>query len=273
MQHRPVTSRIRRSSDSATQHQEGIRRPTRRGNIDTLSAGSRANFDTLMKSADQSSTGIAGHSAQREHQRRHTARRERAKARYGPAGTLLASVTADPATIQAWQQGACGEIATARELARRLRRSDVIVIHDRRIPGCGRANIDHLAVGPGGVTVIDTKSSRGEVQVVTAGVLHRREQLLIDGRNRTRQLDAVERQIAAVTRALDRQGVAGISVLGALCYPYMRRGWLHYSRARDGLITVDDPRHIAGVANRHGSISPSEIQQLAETLILSFPAA
>ena len=226
-----------------------------------------------MGPGDQSSTGIAGYSAQREHQRRHTARRERAKARYGPVGTLIASVTANPATIQAWQQGAGGEIATARELARRLRRSDVIVIHDRRIPGRGRANIDHLAVGPGGVTVIDTKSSRGEVQIVTAGVLHRREQLLVNGRDRTGQLDAVERQIAAVTRALDRHGVGGAGVLGALCYPYMRRGWLHYGRAREGLITVDDPRHIARVANRPGPISPSEIEQLADALIRSFPAA
>jgi Nuclease-related domain len=243
------------------------------GNTDTLSAGWRANFVTHMKSADQSSTGIAWHSAQREHQRRHTARRERAKARYGPVGTLLASVTADPATIQAWQQGAAGEIATAHELARRLRRSDVIVIHDRRIPGRGRANIDHVAIGPGGVTVIDTKSSRGEVHITTAGVLHRREQLLVNGHDRTRELDTLQRQIAAVTRVLDRQGLAGVSVLGALCYPYMRRRLLHYSRARDGLITVDDRRHIAKVANRPGPISPSEIEQLAGALIRSFPAA
>jgi Nuclease-related domain len=245
----------------------------RRGTNDDFSAGSRDNFETHMKSADQSSTGIAGHSAQREHDRRHRARRKRAKARYGPVGTLFANVTADPATIRAWQQGAGGEIATARELARRLRRSDVIVIHDRRIPGRGRANIDHLAVGPGGVTVIDTKSSRGEVQITTPGVFHRREQLLVNGRDRTSQLDAVERQIATVAQALDRQGVPAVSVLGALCYPYMRRGWLHYSRARNGLITVDHPRHVAKVASRPGPISASEIEQLADALIRSFPAA
>jgi Nuclease-related domain len=226
-----------------------------------------------MKSADQSSTGIVGRSAHHEHPRRHGVRRQRAKARYGMVGMLLASVTADPATIHAWQQGARGEITTATELTRRLRSSDVIVIHDRWIPGRGRANIDHLAVGPGGVTVIDTKSSRGEVHVVTAGVFHRREQLLVNGRDRTRQLDAVERQLAAVTRALDRQDAGGVNVLGALCYPYMRRGWLHYSRARDGLITVDDPRRIAKLANRPGPISPGEIEQLAGALMRSFPAA
>jgi hypothetical protein len=53
----------------------------------------------------------------------------------------------------------------------------------------------------------------------------------------------------------------------------MRRRLLHYSRARDGLITVDDRRHIAKVANRPGPISPSEIEQLAGALIRSFPAA
>ena len=40
----------------------------------------------------------------------------------------------------------------ARALDIRLRRTDVVVIHDRRIPRHGRANIDHIAIGPGGVT-------------------------------------------------------------------------------------------------------------------------
>jgi hypothetical protein len=33
----------------------------------------------------------------------------------------------------------------------------VRLLHDRRVPRHGHANIDHIAVGPGGVTVIDTK--------------------------------------------------------------------------------------------------------------------
>jgi hypothetical protein len=127
-------------------------------------------------------------------------------------------MTADPVTIAAWQHGAGGEIATARELARLLRRTEVIVMHDRRIPGRGHANIDHLAVGPGGITVIDTKSTRGRVQLATVGVINRREQLLVNGRDRTRQLDSMDRQIVAVTRALDRHGVQDVGVLGALCF-------------------------------------------------------
>jgi len=227
-----------------------------------------------MRSAADTSPDTAGASAQREYQRRHAARRTRAKARYGVLGTLVANVTADPITIQGWQQGAGGELATARALAWRLRRTDVIVIHDRRIPGRGRANIDHLAIGPGGITVIDTKSSRGSVQLTSTGFVHRREQLLVNGRDRTRQLDSLERQIAAVNHALDRYGVPGdIGVRGALCYPYMRRGFLHYSRARDGLITVDDPRHISKLANRPGDLLSDEIEQLADTLATAFPPA
>ena len=167
-----------------------------------------------MRGADDTSGSGAGQSALRENERRRAARRTRAKARYGTLGSLFAAVTADPVTIEAWRHGAGGEITTARELARLLRRTEVIVIHDRRIPGRGRANIDHLAVGPGGITVIDTKSSHGRVQLATVGVIHRREQLLVNGRDRTRQLDSMDRQIAAVTRALNRHGVQGVGCSG-----------------------------------------------------------
>ncbi len=226
-----------------------------------------------MRPVDDSSPDAAGQSAQREYQRRHAARRARAKARYGALGTLFASITADPVTIQGWQQGAGGEVATARELARLRHRGDVIVIHDRRIPGRGRANIDHLAIGRGGVTVIDSKSSRGRVQLSAVGIVNRRELLLVNGRDRTSQLDALERQIARVANVLDRHDAGDVAVLGALCFPFMRREWLHFSRARDGLITVDDPAHIAKLAKRAGPLTSEQIDQLAETPGAAFPPA
>lgn len=118
--------------------------------------------------------------------------------------------------MYAWRQGAEGEAATARTREIRLQRSDVVVIHDRRIPGRGRANIDRLAIGPGGVTVIDSKSSRGRVQLSAVGIVNRRELLLVDGRDRTSQLDALERQIARVANVLDRHAAGDVAVLGAL---------------------------------------------------------
>ena len=54
-----------------------------------------------------------------------------------------------------WRRGAAGEAATAELLARLPRR--FVVLHDLRIPG-GRANVDHLVIGPTGVWVVDSKS-------------------------------------------------------------------------------------------------------------------
>lgn len=226
-----------------------------------------------MRQMHDTSNSAPGGSAEREYARRRQARRQRVRARYGPVGSLVAAVAGEPRSVEAWRQGADGEAATARALDLRLHRSDAVVIHDRRVPGRGRANIDHIAIGPGGVTVIDTKSSRGRVQISTAGILNRREQLLVNGRERTSQLDALERQIARVAGALDRHHAGDVAVLGALCFPFMRREWLHYSRARDGWITVDDPAHIAKLVKRAGPLDADEIAWLAETLAAAFPAA
>ena len=215
----------------------------------------------------------AGHSAEREYTQRRQARRARIKARYGTIGSVVAGLAGEPRNVQAWRQGAEGEAATARALAIRLAHTDVIVLHDRRIGGRSRANIDHIAIGQTGVTVIDTKSSRGRVQLATAGIINRREQLLVNGRDRTSQLDALEWEIARVVDALDRHDASDVAVLGALCFPFMRREWLHYSRARDGLITVDDPAHIAKLVKRAGPLHADEIAWLAETLAAAFPPA
>ncbi len=217
----------------------------------------------------------AGDSAQREYQRRQDRRTERARQRYGPLGVLAANWIGDPST-EAWRQGAAGEQHAARQLAKHLRRSELILIHDRRIPGRGRGrgrgNIDHLVIGRAGIIVIDTKSTRGNVQL-TMTPFFRRELLRVNGRDRTRQLDALERQIEVVSRALARAGAGSVVVTGALCYPFMRRRWLHNSRARGGAIIVDQPRQIAKLARRAGPLTPSEISQLAEILQRALPPA
>lgn len=215
----------------------------------------------------------AGRSAQREYQRRRRARQARLRARYGVIGSAVAAVAGQPHHLSAWQQGAEGELETARRLETHLARAGVVLLHDRRMPGRGRANIDHVAIGPAGVTVIDTKSTPGHVELATIGVVRRREVLLVNGRDRTAELDRVVRQLNKVTQTLDQIGVSAVDVLGALCFPYMRRTWLHRSRARGGLIIVDDPRHIAKLARRRGALSEDEITHLAHVLAATFPPA
>jgi hypothetical protein len=64
---------------------------------------------------------------------------------------------------RAWRRGAAGERRTARLLGP-LERQGWVVLHDLAVPG-SRANIDHLAIGPGGVYVIDSKQYRGRLQL------------------------------------------------------------------------------------------------------------
>jgi Nuclease-related domain len=69
----------------------------------------------------------------------------------------------------AWRRGAVGERRTARLLGQ-LERHGWAVLHDLALPG-SRANIDHLAIGPGGVFVIDSKQYRGRLQLDRPGRL------------------------------------------------------------------------------------------------------
>ena len=69
------------------------------------------------------------------------------------------------------QKGAKGEAFTSKRLEKHLAGTRVELLHDRRIHGHGKANLDHIAVGPGGVTVIDTKNYQGKVRVERVGRL------------------------------------------------------------------------------------------------------
>jgi hypothetical protein len=81
----------------------------------------------------------------------------------GAAGVTLVALAwlarplPDP---ERWLRGAAGEAATARILDRLPSRW--AVLHDRSVPG-SRANIDHLVIGPSGVWVVDTKTTRARV--------------------------------------------------------------------------------------------------------------
>jgi hypothetical protein len=70
---------------------------------------------------------------------------------------------------RAWRRGAVGERRTARLLGR-LERHGWAVLHDLVVPG-SRANIDHLAIGPGGVFVIDSKLYSGKLHLAPGGSL------------------------------------------------------------------------------------------------------
>jgi hypothetical protein len=69
----------------------------------------------------------------------------------------------------AWRRGAAGERRTARLLGP-LERQGWAVLHDLAVPA-SQANIDHLAIGPGGVFAIDSKQYRGRLRLDSSGRL------------------------------------------------------------------------------------------------------
>jgi hypothetical protein len=69
----------------------------------------------------------------------------------------------------AWRRGAAGERRTARLLGP-LEQLGWVLLHDLAVPG-SRANIDHLAIGPGGIFVVDSKQYRGRLKLDPSGRL------------------------------------------------------------------------------------------------------
>jgi hypothetical protein len=64
---------------------------------------------------------------------------------------------------EAWEKGADGESQTAAALARLG--PEWTAWHDLKWPGRRFANIDHLAIGPSGIFVIDSKNWSGAIAV------------------------------------------------------------------------------------------------------------
>jgi hypothetical protein len=91
----------------------------------------------------------------------------RAHARRGVWRRVTAWLDLNPDAARAdavaacWKHGAEAEKATAR-LIRGLRWRGWRILHDRQLPGHGRANVDHVLVSPCGtaVVILDTKAWR-----------------------------------------------------------------------------------------------------------------
>jgi hypothetical protein len=111
----------------------------------------------------------------------------------------------------AWRKGASGEREVGRALGS-LSRKGVASLHDLTMLG-SRANIDHVAVGPSGVFVVDAKRYKGRLQVRSRG-----SGLWINGRNRSHLLDQVRTQAKVVEGVLVQAGLADVTVQAALCF-------------------------------------------------------
>ncbi len=158
--------------------------------------------------------GTAGASARREFERRKAAREGRIRAKHPKLGGLILAVSEDPQSTTAWNTGALGEEKLGSGL-NRLGSESIRLLHDRRMPR-SRANIDHLAVTPTGVYVIDAKKYRGRPHLKIDGGLFqpRVERLLVGSRDCSKLVQGVLKQVEVVRDIL----TDGVPVHGVLCF-------------------------------------------------------
>ena len=178
-----------------------------------------ASTDSTAVDAARIAPGAAGASSRREHQRRVAKRAERIRAAHPRLGGFILAVSDEPRSTTAWAKGARGEELLAKRLDR-LRDRGVLMLHDRRIPG-SRANIDHIAVSPAGVFVIDAKRYKGRPHMrYQAGLRRARtETLMVGSRDCSTLLDGVIKQVNLVQSALAAAGQpADLPVRGMLCF-------------------------------------------------------
>jgi hypothetical protein len=222
--------------------------------------------------------GVPGASARREYERQRD-RRLREKAGRSWLVRLLAAVLG-PSTREkrhvaqegSWASGAEGERIVGEYLDRRC--PSVQVLHDRRIPH-SRANIDHIAIAPSGVYVIDTKRYRGKIRV--AKPLFGSPRLIVAGRDQTRLVDGLARQLSTVQRAL--AGVApDVPIQGCLCF--VSPNGLLAGTELPVLRTLEIaghplyyPRRLVKRLNAHGPLTPEHARRIQRRLAERLPPA
>ncbi|HET9420756.1 MAG TPA: nuclease-related domain-containing protein [Nocardioides sp.] len=150
-----------------------------------------------------------------------------------------------------WERGAAGERATAKALTS-LPSDSWVVLHDVRWPGRPFANLDHVAIGPSGVFVIDSKNWSGSVRL-DGPVLRQ------DGRTRARELVSAREAAAAVARLLAVLPAAQVS--SVLCFVGKDlTGWA-------GPVLVCNTSNIAHVlTSRRTVMTPELVRAVANEL-------
>jgi hypothetical protein len=250
-----------------------------------LPAGSRARWDVATRTvtcaacwetgpgASESKQpefdrGQPGVSVAREHRRRKSNREARTRETHPRIGGLLLALRAAPQHESAFHRGELGETAVATYLEKHTARGPTVLLHDRRMPG-GYGNIDHLAITPNGVFVIDAKNIKGKVRV--ANPLFGAAKLMIRGRDRTKLIDGLDRQVHAVRRALTASGHPGMPVQGVLCFVSADLPLLGAQKMRGHLLL--HRRALAKRLNKNGPLQSLAIDSLAHALAIDLPSA
>lgn len=170
-------------------------------------------------------------------------------------------------STRAWAEGADGEERVGGLLDGC---DDIACLHDRRIPG-SKANIDHIALGPAGIFVIDAKRYAGSVERRDVGGLFRTdERLYVAGRDRTKLVDGMAKQVEAVRAAL---GNPVPQVRPVLCF--VGAEWPRFFARLLEIrgVTVVWPARLAQLVAQPGPLTALQIAGLRDALARSLRPA
>jgi hypothetical protein len=146
------------------------------------------------------------------------------------------------------------------------------VTHDRRVPA-GRESINHLAVTPGGVFVIDAKYFSGGLDKRNVGSIFRPDlRLYVGDRDCTTLVHDVEAQAEKVRDLLKIAGFADAPVRGVLCFIDAEWGFFG-SPFKLGNVLVTHPKFLYRVLLKESDIATSAIQDAARVLATVLPPA
>lgn len=215
--------------------------------------------------------GRPGASALREGRRRQERREAGINRAHPRLGKVILALTDEPQSTRSWQSGgkAEGELGEALE---RLREEGLGVLHDRRIPG-SKANIDHLVIGPAGLFVIDTKRYSGKIERRDRGwALDRNWRLYVNGRDKTRLVEAMPRQVDAVRQALASTTLPDCVITAALCFVDSHWG-IGASPFVINEVRVLWPNMLSKLVRSEGTLNRAQIAELERALAFALPGA
>jgi hypothetical protein len=140
------------------------------------------------------------------------------------------------------------------------------VLHDRRVPRT-KVNIDHIAVGPTGVFVIDAKRYNGRPHLRVEGGLFRPrvEKLMVGSRDQPNVVAGVHKQVALVRSALEAAGLAELAVRGVLCFVEADWPLIGGSFVIDG-VSVLWPKKLAGLLVADGPLDDNSVDRAHRAL-------
>ena len=114
-------------------------------------------------------------------------------------------------------------------------------------------HVDRIAVGPGGITLIDISSFCGPARIRNGRLI------AAGGVDKTAAIDALLAQRRELEELLDPQETNEIQIKVALCWPHVE-GSAHFGALSLKGARVDGPRGVARLARRSGELPPEGVQ-------------